>query len=140
MKRLSARNTLEVSITQIKECVANTEISAKIADCKLSAIITKDSCDEMGLKVGDSINFIIKAQNVLVAMPDFNAKISVENILKVSIDEIKVGAVMSQISASFGDYKLCAVITSQSCQNLGLKVGDEILFLINANDILIAKN
>lgn len=66
-------------------------------------------------------------------------KISARNQLKVSIAQIKEGAVNSEIIAKIGDYELCAIITNDAVKNLGIKNGDEALFLVNPNDIIILK-
>lgn len=66
-------------------------------------------------------------------------KISARNQLKVSIAQIKEGAVNSEIIAKIGDYELCAIITNDAVKNLNIKNGDEALFLVNPNDIIILK-
>lgn len=137
--QISARNQLEVKIAKIKEGAVNSEIIANLGDgSKLCAQITLKSQQNFELEVGDDAIFIFKAPNVIVAKYA-QLKISVPNQLKVKISEIKIGAVNSEIIAKIGDYELCAIITNDSVKNLYLKNGDEVLFLVNPNDIIVLK-
>lgn len=137
--KFSARNLLEVEITSIDLCVANCQVNAKFNDIALCAIITQNSCESLGLKSGDKVNFLFKAQNIIVAKGQINAKLSLQNVIKAKIDSIKNGAVMAEIMLSFASMQFCAIITNKSVENLELKVGDEVELLINANDIIVAK-
>lgn len=135
--QISARNKLEVKIAKIKEGAVNSEIIANLGDgSTLCAQITLKSQQNFELEVGDDAIFIFKAPNVIVAKYA-QLKISVPNQLKVKISEIKIGAVNSEIIAKIGDYELCAIITNDSVKNLDLKNGDEVLFLVNPNDIIV---
>jgi len=67
-------------------------------------------------------------------------KISARNALKGRITAIKKGAVMSQITVDVGGGQtVMSAIFVDSADDLGLKVGDEVLAVVKSTDVMIAK-
>ncbi|MEA2805103.1 MAG: hypothetical protein QOE49_5198 [Rhodospirillaceae bacterium] len=67
-------------------------------------------------------------------------KISARNALKGRITAIKKGAVMSQITVDVGGGQtVMSAIFVDSVEDLGLKVGDEVLAVVKSTDVMIAK-
>jgi molybdopterin-binding protein len=66
-------------------------------------------------------------------------KISARNALKGRITAIKKGAVMSQITVDIGGQTVMSAIFVDSVEDLGLKVGDEVLAVVKSTDVMIAK-
>lgn len=67
--RISARNTLEGKILDIKEGPVSTEVTIETkAGEKVVASITTTSAKNLGLKVGDKAYAVIKASSVMVAV------------------------------------------------------------------------
>jgi molybdopterin-binding protein len=68
--RLSARNKINATITGITrgEATANIELDAD--GTRLVASITVEAAAELGLEVGARVIAIVKASDVMVAVPD----------------------------------------------------------------------
>lgn len=67
--RISARNTLEGKILDMKEGPVSTEVTIETkAGEKVVASITTTSAKNLGLKVGDKAYAVIKASSVMVAV------------------------------------------------------------------------
>jgi molybdate transport system regulatory protein len=67
-------------------------------------------------------------------------KISARNALKGRITDIKKGAVMAQITVDVGGgQKVMSAIFVDSVDDLGLKVGDDVLAVVKSTDVMIAK-
>jgi molybdopterin-binding protein len=67
-------------------------------------------------------------------------QISARNALKGRITAIKRGAVMSQITVDIGGGQtVMSAIFVDSVDDLGLKVGDEVLAVVKSTDVMIAK-
>jgi molybdopterin-binding protein len=68
--RLSARNRISATVTGITkgEATANVELDA--AGTRLVASITVEAANELGLAVGSQVFAIVKASDVMVAVPD----------------------------------------------------------------------
>jgi molybdopterin-binding protein len=67
--KLSARNILKGKISQVKPGAVNTEVVLELSGgAKVVSIITKESAENLGLKVGMEAYAVIKASNVMVAV------------------------------------------------------------------------
>jgi len=67
--KISARNILKGKVKQIITGAVNSEIIIETANGEtIVSIITKDSVDNLELKVGKEVYAVIKASNVMVAV------------------------------------------------------------------------
>ncbi len=66
-------------------------------------------------------------------------EISARNQLKGTVTTIVRGAVTGEITVSIGGQMVTASITLSSIDRLGLKVGDEVVAIIKASDVMIGK-
>ncbi|MBU1107018.1 MAG: molybdopterin-binding protein [Candidatus Riflebacteria bacterium] len=65
--KVSARNVLKGVVKSITVGAVNSEVIIEIAPGKeISSIITKTSCENLGLKVGKEAYAIIKASSVII--------------------------------------------------------------------------
>jgi molybdate transport system regulatory protein len=137
--KTSARNQLQGTITEIKSGQVNTEVIIDLgAEAKLTAVITNDAKEEMGLTVGDSAYAIIKASFVIVAK-EKPGKISTRNILETTVDKVVNGMVNSELKLKMGDHMLTSIITKDAEDELEVKAGDTVYALIKANSIILAQ-
>lgn len=66
-------------------------------------------------------------------------KISGQNKLAGEIIAIKMGDVSCQVTLQSGDSRIVSVITSDSAKDMDLKVGDSVVALIKASEVMIMK-
>jgi len=67
--KLSARNTLEGKVKEIKVGEVNAEVILELeGGQELVAVITKSSCENLGLVKGKAVNAIVKASSIIVAV------------------------------------------------------------------------
>ncbi|MFZ2969201.1 MAG: TOBE domain-containing protein [Sulfuricurvum sp.] len=66
--RISARNLLEATISDVITGAVNAEIKMIIGSTTLTAIITNESAEELMLKKGDTVYAIFKASSVIIGM------------------------------------------------------------------------
>jgi molybdopterin-binding protein len=66
--KLSARNQIKGKITKIKKdsIVGSVEIELSLP-AKITSVITADSIEEMNLKVGDEVQAVVKATEVMIS-------------------------------------------------------------------------
>jgi molybdopterin-binding protein len=65
--KLSARNILKATIKAIDIGAVNAEVVAEIAPgIEMTSIITKKSCESLGLEVGKEAYVVVKASNVMI--------------------------------------------------------------------------
>jgi len=66
--KISARNQLKGKILEVKKGTTTAHVRLEIAPgMVVTASITNEAVDELGLKVGSAATAIIKASNVLIA-------------------------------------------------------------------------
>jgi molybdopterin-binding protein len=66
-------------------------------------------------------------------------KISARNIIKGKIKEIITGAVNSEVIITTGTGEtIVSIITKDSVENLGLKVGKDVYAVIKASNVMVA--
>ncbi|CUU80189.1 LysR family transcriptional regulator [Campylobacter hyointestinalis subsp. hyointestinalis] len=138
--KLSARNQLLVTITDIKTGAVNSQITAKLSSGEtLKANITVESQQNLGLSVGKEVLFLFKAPSVILSKDELNGtQISAENQLKGKVLEAKLGSVNAEICVQIGQHqKIVSIITNRSAADMGISVGDNITAMIKANDILV---
>lgn len=69
MMRISARNSLKATVKKIIPGVVNTEVVLELTPgVELTAIITKDSAQSLGLTVGKEAYAVIKSTDIMVGV------------------------------------------------------------------------
>ncbi len=64
--KMSARNRLPGTITEIVKGEAATRVSLQVGDNHMVALITTESAEELGLEVGKEVTALVKATDVMV--------------------------------------------------------------------------
>jgi molybdopterin-binding protein len=70
MMRLSARNKINARVTGITEGEATANVALDAGGLRLVASITVEAAKELGLAEGSEVTAIIKASDVILAVPD----------------------------------------------------------------------
>jgi molybdopterin-binding protein len=66
--RISARNVLKGKITAITKGATTSHILLDISGTIVTASITNEAVDELGLKVGENAAAVIKASDVMIGV------------------------------------------------------------------------
>ena len=66
--KISARNVLAGTITSVKKGATTAHVTIDVKGITITASITNDAVDALGLKVGGAASAVIKSSNVLVAV------------------------------------------------------------------------
>jgi molybdopterin-binding protein len=54
--------------------------------------------------------------------------------------ELKVDGLVAQVTVSIGDYRLTSIITADAASELRLKIGDNVVALLNSSQVMILRN
>ncbi len=66
--QISARNQLKGTVTKLTEGMVNTEVELELAGGqKVVSVITKNSADSLGVKIGAEMIAVVKASSVMLA-------------------------------------------------------------------------
>jgi molybdate transport system regulatory protein len=138
--RTSARNALGGVVAQITEGAVNTEVTVKLADgVTVTAVVTKASVEDLGLKLGSPAIALIKSSFVILAAGTEPLRTSARNQLFGRVLSRTDGAVSSEIVLQLaGGKTLAATLTLESAETLRLDVGDPAIALIKAPHVILA--
>ena len=134
---ISARNKIKATVTEVKNGAVNAVVKLDAGNgINLSAVITMDSVNDLGLSAGKTCYATVKASEVMLA--NDKLKISARNQIEGTITEIKKGAVNAVVKLdAAGDVKVTSVITMDSVNDLGLDVGKKAVAIIKSSSVMI---
>ncbi|MBP7331491.1 MAG: TOBE domain-containing protein [Firmicutes bacterium] len=66
-------------------------------------------------------------------------ELSARNNLKGRIKNLKKNDISAEVLLDVGGQEMCATLTADSANRLGLKVGDEVSALVKASTVIIGK-
>ncbi|EFX42635.1 MopI, Molybdopterin-binding protein [Helicobacter suis HS1] len=136
----SARNQLEAKIVEIKEGVVNSLIVGELQSKEIiKAIITADSQKALELAVSKRVLYLFKASSIIIAKGEDQLKLSAANQFKGEVVGIKEGMINTEVMIkTIGGDKLSAMVTNKSIKNLALQIGDKVIAMIKASQIIIS--
>ena len=89
------------------------------------------------VKKTNFIKLLFKETEVIIAREAALA-ISVQNRIPCSVEKIKKGKLLCELTLVFGPHRLGSVITANACDQLQLREGDRVLALIKTNEISLS--
>ena len=66
-------------------------------------------------------------------------QLSARNQLKAKIKSVRLGTIMAEVIATIGDQEIVSAITRASAESLNLQQGDDVIIVIKATEVLVAK-
>lgn len=136
--KTSARNQFPGIVKSVQKGAVNAEVILDAGGFDIAAIITNGSVDSLGLKPGAQAIALIKAPWVILTT-DENLKTSARNNLCGTVARCQEGAVNSEVVVDLpGGKSIVAIVTNESIQSMGLKVGVRVCALIKASHIILA--
>jgi len=138
--KTSARNQFAGPVLAIKEGVVDTEVTVQLAPgLVLTAIVTRESAENMGLVVGRDVLAFVKASSILLLVGD-EGHISARNRFTGTVTAIHQGPVNAEVTLAMpgGRHVMTAVITEDSVQRLGLVTGGPATAVFKASSVFLA--
>lgn len=134
----SARNQFNGHIVGLREGHVDFEVRLKLDDeNELVAVITRESAETLGLAIGMEINALVKSSSVLL-LKDRNIRTTARNHLWGEITRIHDGPVNAEVTLSLESGKtVCAVVTHDSVESLGLAVGEQACAVFKASAVIL---
>lgn len=137
--RLSIRNQLGGVIQSVTRGeVMATVRTALAGGPEITAAITLEAVDDLGLTDGQHVSVLVKSTEVAIATGMLDS-LSIRNQLPGTISNIDHGAVMTTVKVTIaGGQTVTAAITKDGAEDLDLSVGDEVTALIKSTEVSIA--
>lgn len=137
--RTSARNQLFGRVVRVRPGPVNAEVllALKGGD-RLTAVITKDSLEELALRRGSEAFALVKATWVVLAGDGPEPRVSARNRYRGTVERVVQGAVSAEIDLRLrGGDRVSAVITKDSARELGLARGRRAWALFKASSVIL---
>ena len=138
--KTSARNQFAGPVVSIVQGAVDCEVSLRIApDRVLTAIVTGESAENLGLTIGRDVMAFVKASSILL-MTGEAGQISARNRFSGTVTHIHPGPVNTEVTLAIpgGQHVITAVVTDDSVKRLALAVGQPVTAVFKASSVLLA--
>jgi molybdate transport system regulatory protein len=150
--KTSARNQWVGTVGAIRAGAVNDEVEVLLADgphapdgrhapgsTPLTAVITRESTQALGLQPGQPVIAFVKASAVLLATGLGPVRVSARNRLEGTVSQVRPGAVNAEVTVQAANgLPVVAVVTQAAVDSLGLRPGIPVTVLVQASDVLLA--
>jgi molybdate transport system regulatory protein len=138
--KVSARNAFSGTIAKVTKGAVNAEVLlTTTGGDQIAASITNGSVETLALKEGVTAVALVKASWVILGKGLDASKISTRNVLSGTINNIRDGAVNSEVEVKLsGGTILIAMVTVGSVQRMQLVVGEQVSAVFKASSVIIA--
>lgn len=135
---LSIRNQLPGSVTDVTPGEAMATVRIRLAGGQdLTAAITRESVEELGLAEGSAVRVLVKSTEVSLATGPVEG-LSIRNRLPGTVTEIATGSAMASVKVAVEGGELTAAITRDAADDLGLSAGSAVVALIKSTEVSLA--
>ncbi|AIV81011.1 TOBE domain-containing protein [Burkholderia pseudomallei] len=141
--KTSARNQLFGKVLAVKHGAVNDEVVLALpGEHTITAVVTHESVQELGLAPGVDACALVKASWVVLAVEDGSPlRLSARNQLQGVVETVTRGAVNSEVLLALdGGMTLAAIVTNDSVDALGLAQGMSAVAAFKASSVILAVN
>lgn len=141
--KTSARNQLFGKVLAVKHGAVNDEVVLALpGEHTITAVVTHESVQELGLAPGVDACALVKASWVVLAVEDGTPlRLSARNQLQGVVETVTRGAVNSEVLLALdGGMTLAAIVTNDSVDALGLAQGVSAVAAFKASSVILAVN
>src|SRR5262245_25171912 len=137
---LTTRNRIAGTVESVRSVTVMAEVTVAVGGEHLVAVITRHSAERLGLAEGDAVTVLIKATEVMLAKgSDRLERLTTRNQVPGKVTGVQPGSVMAEVTIDAGGSEIVAAVTRASVERLGLSAGDDVVALIKATEVMIAK-
>jgi len=135
---LSIRNQLPGTVTAVHpgEVMATVKIRLT-AGHDLTAAVTLEAVEDLGLTPGSAVRALVKSTEVSLATSPVEG-LSIRNRLSGAITHLAIGEVMATVKIALDGTEVTAAITKEAAEDLGLFVGSSVIALIKSTEVALA--
>jgi len=137
--KTTARNQFLGKVTQLASGAVNDEVTLALpGGQQIVAVITQGSSTSLGLTPGAEAFALIKASSIIVVTDSHGARFSARNQLAGTVTRVQTGAVNTEVVLDLpGGGTIAAIITNQSCSELGIEVGAGVTAIFKASSVIL---
>ena len=137
---LTTRNQIRGTVTGVVTGAVMAEVTIAVGGEQIVAVITRHSAERLGLADGDDVTVLIKATEVMLAKGSEGLdRLTTRNQIPGKVTNVQTGNVMAEVTIDAKGNELVAAVTKGSVERLGLAAGDDVVALIKATEVMVAK-
>lgn len=138
--KTSARNQWLGMVAAVHAGAVNDEVEVELpGPLRLTAVITRDSTEALGLQPQQPVIVLVKSSAVLLATGLAGARLSAGNRFEGTVRSVRPGAVNAEVTveAAHG-LAVVAIVTQAAVEELDLAPGVPVTALVKASDVVLA--
>ncbi len=138
--KISARNIFQGSIHAVTSGSVNAEIVITLGgNDKITAIVTNESVQRLGLATGKAVTVLVKASSVLVMTDAAGLALSARNVLTGKLSKVNNGPISSEVAIELPSGAMVyATITHDAVDELGIETGKTASAVFKASSVILA--
>ncbi|MFD9332241.1 molybdopterin-binding protein [Streptomyces sp. NPDC060065] len=135
---LSIRNQLPGTVASVTpgEVMATVQIRLDGGQ-DLTAAVTLEAVEDLGLTTGSAVRALIKSTEVSLATGPVNG-VSIRNQLPGTVTDVATGGAMARVKVDVAGAELTSAITKDAVTELGLATGSPVVALIKATEVSLS--
>ncbi|MGW0818248.1 TOBE domain-containing protein [Streptomyces viridiviolaceus] len=135
---LSIRNQLPGTVTEVHRGEVMATVKVRLTGGQdLTAAITLEAVEELGLAPGSPVSALVKSTEVSLATGRIEG-LSIRNQLPGTVTRLALGEAMVIVKVTVDGGELTAAITKDAAGDLGIFVGSDVIVLIKATEVALA--
>ncbi|MFF4836442.1 molybdopterin-binding protein [Streptomyces sp. NPDC001315] len=135
---LSIRNQIPGTVTAVTPGEVMATVKVRLTGGQdLTAAITLEAVEELGLTAGSAVRALVKATEVSLATGGVDG-LSIRNQLPGTVRDVATGGAMATVKVAVDGAELTAAITKDAATDLGLSTGSPVIALIKSTEVSLA--
>ncbi|WP_320785101.1 TOBE domain-containing protein [Streptomyces sp. CRN 30] len=135
---LSIRNQLPGTVTTVTPGEAMATVKVRLAGGQdLTAAITREAADDLGLAPGSAVRALVKSTEVSLATAPVQG-LSIRNRLPGTVTALAAGDAMASVKVAVEGAELTAAITREAADDLRLAAGLPVVALVKSTEVSLA--
>ncbi|MFC9846821.1 molybdopterin-binding protein [Streptomyces sp. NPDC060223] len=135
---LSIRNQLPGTVASVTpgEVMATVKVHLDGGQ-DLTAAVTLEAVEDLGLTTGSAVRALIKSTEVSLATGPVSG-VSIRNQLPGTVSDVATGGAMARVKVDVAGGELTSAITKDAVTELGLATGSPVVALIKATEVSLS--
>ncbi|MFI0715880.1 molybdopterin-binding protein [Streptomyces inhibens] len=135
---LSIRNQIPGTVVSVTPGEVMATVKVRLTSGQeITAAITLEAVNELGVEEGFEVRTLIKSTEVALATGAVDG-LSIRNQIPGTVTDITTGGAMAGVKVAVAGGELTAAITKDAVEDLGLTTGSEVTALIKSTEISLA--
>jgi len=135
---LSIRNQIPGTVTAVTPGEVMATVKVRLTGGQdITAAITLESAEELGLASGTAVRALVKSTEVSLATAPVEG-LSIRNQLPGTVTDVTTGGAMASVKVAVDGGELTSAITKDAVADLALTAGTPVVALIKSTEISLA--